>query len=64
MALASLFEERLFRAAQRQLADRAARVEMAAGRRTDRARHVALQHDALALRVGSGIGTADSSASV
>ena len=46
---------------ERRLLDRAdlrrvaaARVEAAAGRRRDRARHVALEHDALALRVGIG----------
>ena len=43
-------------AAQRQLADRAAGVEMAARRRPDRVRHVALQHDALALGLGIGDG--------
>ena len=43
----------------------AARMEPAARRRVDRARHVALQDDPLARRcAGSGTGTADSSASV
>jgi hypothetical protein len=44
----------LLHVAQPLLRDRAAGVEVAARRRADRARHVALQHDALALdrRVG------------
>ena len=42
----------------------AAGVEAAARGWVDRARHVALQDDALARRLGSGTGTADKSASV
>src|SRR5581483_1787688 len=56
VSVGPLLELRRLPAAQRQLPDGAAGVEVAAAGRTDRVRHVALQHDALALgtRVGDG----------
>ena len=54
MSAADLPELRNFLATERQLPDRAAGVEAAAGRRVERARHVALQHDARAAPSGRG----------
>src|ERR1700737_1667061 len=51
MPVALALERRDLGAAQWQLADRAARVEVTACRRVERARHLALQHDALAPRL-------------
>src|SRR5689334_18842091 len=54
VAVALLFERRLLGGAEGKLADRTAGVEMAAARRVERARHLALQDDALAPRLRIG----------
>ena len=65
MALAAV-DQRGLLLAQMSCAFRAPGAEPATGRRVDRRGHVALEHDPLrfALALGSGIGTADSSACV
>ena len=54
MPAGSLLQLRLLRRAEWQLPNRAAAMEMTAGGRVDRVRYVALQHDALALRLRVG----------